>query len=119
MASAVLCVCCTLKGCVPWWQELFDPNYVLNPGVILNRDMDVHRKHLKPSPKASGLVDRCIECGFCESNCPAKDLSLTPRQVGGAATHEWCLLFPTENEHMKGVQSEDAATGSRWRVPSM
>jgi len=61
-------------------KELFDPNYVLNPGVILNRDMDVHRKHLKPSPKASGLVDRCIECGFCESNCPAKDLSLTPRQ---------------------------------------
>lgn len=47
----------------------------------MNRDMDVHRKHLKPSPKASSLVDRCIECGFCESNCPAKDLSLTPRQV--------------------------------------
>jgi ferredoxin len=61
-------------------KELFDPEYVLNPGVILNRDMDVHRKHLKPSPKASSLVDRCIECGFCESNCPAKDLSLTPRQ---------------------------------------
>jgi len=61
-------------------KELFDPEYVLNPGVILNRDMDVHRKHLKGSPKASPLVDRCIECGFCESNCPAKDLSLTPRQ---------------------------------------
>jgi D-lactate dehydrogenase len=25
-------------------------------------------------------VDRCIECGFCESNCPSKDLTLTPRQ---------------------------------------
>jgi len=61
-------------------KDLFDPSYVLNPGVILNRDMDVHRKHLKPSPKASSIVDRCIECGFCESNCPAKDLSLTPRQ---------------------------------------
>jgi D-lactate dehydrogenase len=34
-------------------KDLFDPSYVLNPGVILNRDMDVHRKHLKPSPKAS------------------------------------------------------------------
>uniref|UniRef100_A0A061R4J9 D-lactate dehydrogenase (cytochrome) n=3 Tax=Tetraselmis sp. GSL018 TaxID=582737 RepID=A0A061R4J9_9CHLO len=61
-------------------KELFDPEFVLNPGVILNRDQDVHLKSLKPSPSASALVDRCIECGFCESNCPSKDLSLTPRQ---------------------------------------
>lgn len=26
------------------------------------------------------ITYRCIECGFCESNCPSKDLSLTPRQ---------------------------------------
>jgi formate hydrogenlyase subunit 6/NADH:ubiquinone oxidoreductase subunit I len=25
-------------------------------------------------------VDRCIECGFCESNCPSRDITLTPRQ---------------------------------------
>ena len=23
---------------------------------------------------------RCIECGFCESNCPSRDVTLTPRQ---------------------------------------
>lgn len=61
-------------------KELFDPNYVLNPGVILNADLDIHKKSLKPSPLASPLVDRCIECGFCESNCPSRDVTLTPRQ---------------------------------------
>jgi D-lactate dehydrogenase len=29
---------------------------------------------------ASDIVNRCIECGFCESNCPSRDLTLTPRQ---------------------------------------
>ncbi|WIA35081.1 hypothetical protein OEZ86_003567 [Tetradesmus obliquus] len=61
-------------------KELFDPGYVLNPSVILNRDPDAHKKFLKPSPLASELVDRCIECGFCESNCPSRDITLTPRQ---------------------------------------
>jgi D-lactate dehydrogenase len=46
----------------------------------LSQDPDVHIKNLKPSPLASPLVDRCIECGFCESNCPSRDAALTPRQ---------------------------------------
>ena len=61
-------------------KELFDPDYILNPGVILNKDLDVHKKALKPSPVANDLVNRCIECGFCESNCPSRDITLTPRQ---------------------------------------
>lgn len=61
-------------------KALFDPEAILNPGVILNRDPEIHLKNLKPSPPAHELVDRCIECGFCESNCPSRDLSLTPRQ---------------------------------------
>lgn len=61
-------------------KELFDPDYVLNPGVILNNDPDIHRKSLKLSPPSSEIVDRCIECGFCESNCPSRDVTLTPRQ---------------------------------------
>lgn len=61
-------------------KELFDPDYVLNPGVILNKDPLIHVKNLKPSPTANDLVNRCIECGFCESNCPSRDVTLTPRQ---------------------------------------
>ncbi|GIL81459.1 hypothetical protein Vretimale_972 [Volvox reticuliferus] len=61
-------------------KALFDPSHTLNPGVILNRDPDAHIKFLKPSPAASPIVNRCIECGFCESNCPSRDITLTPRQ---------------------------------------
>ena len=46
------------------WQlkELFDPEFVLNPGVILNHDLDVHLKNLKPSPAASPLVSGLPAC---------------------------------------------------------
>ena len=50
------------------------------PGVILNQDPDVHAKNIRLDFAANPLVDRCISCGWCESNCPSRDLSLTPRQ---------------------------------------
>ncbi|MCW1891433.1 (Fe-S)-binding protein [Vibrio chagasii] len=31
-------------------------------------------------PAADDLVDRCIECGFCEPVCPSRTLTLSPRQ---------------------------------------
>ena len=61
-------------------KAIFDPVGLLNPGVLLNTDPEVHIKALKLLPPADPIVDKCIECGFCESNCPSKDLSLTPRQ---------------------------------------
>ncbi|RTE65246.1 FAD-binding oxidoreductase [Amphritea opalescens] len=61
-------------------KELFDPNNILNPGVLLNRNPQVHLENLKPLPAAEALVDKCIECGFCESTCPSRDLTLSPRQ---------------------------------------
>lgn len=61
-------------------KRAFDPKNLLNPGVILNRDPDVFIKNLKKMPLADPLIDRCIECGFCERTCPSRDLTLTPRQ---------------------------------------
>lgn len=61
-------------------KQLLDPTAILNPGVILNRDSQIHLKNLKPLPAANPLVDKCIECGFCEPVCPSRDLTLTPRQ---------------------------------------
>ena len=61
-------------------KAIFDPDNILNPGVILNPDPLAHLRNLKPLPPADPIVDKCIECGFCETHCPSKDLTLTPRQ---------------------------------------
>ncbi|MCE8044746.1 FAD-binding oxidoreductase [Halomonas daqingensis] len=64
------------------WQikALFDPENLLNPDVILSRNPTLHLENLKPLPAADPIVDKCIECGFCEHVCPSRDLTLTPRQ---------------------------------------
>ncbi len=61
-------------------KSAFDPTNMLNPGVIINDDKEVFIKNLKNIPSANPLIDKCIECGFCEVNCPSKNLTLTPRQ---------------------------------------
>jgi D-lactate dehydrogenase len=61
-------------------KRLLDPNGLLNPGVLLSDDPHAHLRHLKPLPAADALVDKCIECGFCEPLCPSAGLTLSPRQ---------------------------------------
>ncbi|GBD91668.1 glycolate oxidase subunit GlcD [bacterium BMS3Abin04] len=61
-------------------KKLFDPQNILNPGVLINDDTQIHIKNLKPTPIADPIIDKCIECGFCEDVCPSKELTLTPRQ---------------------------------------
>ena len=61
-------------------KRLFDPLGILNPDVVLSEDPQIHLKNLKPLPAADEIVDKCIECGFCEPVCPSRGLTLTPRQ---------------------------------------
>ena len=86
-------------------KEIFDPRYLLNPGVIFNDDPECFIKHFKPLPvlKMRGLekpiatagdthdslretvegvlkANKCIECGFCEVNCLTCGLTLSSRQ---------------------------------------
>jgi D-lactate dehydrogenase len=61
-------------------KKLADPENVLNPGVVLNRDPDVHLRNLKTTPQIEESATTCVECGFCEPVCPSRDLTTTPRQ---------------------------------------
>ena len=61
-------------------KRLADPDGVLNPGVVLNRDPDVHLRNLKTTPAIEESATTCVECGFCEPVCPSRNLTTTPRQ---------------------------------------
>ncbi|HVY78782.1 MAG TPA: FAD-linked oxidase C-terminal domain-containing protein, partial [Solirubrobacterales bacterium] len=61
-------------------KRLADPDGVLSPGVVLNRDPDVHLRNLKTTPPIEESATTCVECGFCEPVCPSRDLTTTPRQ---------------------------------------
>ncbi len=61
-------------------KRLCDPDNLLNPGVIINADRKAHLANLKPLPTVEEEVDKCIECGYCESKCPSRELTTTPRQ---------------------------------------
>ena len=86
-------------------KDIFDPDHLLNPGVIFNDDPDCFVEHLKPLPvlhydlkprrgegnshlAASTMqemlqgverANRCIECGFCEINCLSCGFTLSSR----------------------------------------
>jgi D-lactate dehydrogenase len=61
-------------------KRLADPDAVLSPGVVLNRDPGVHLRNLKTTPPIEESATTCVECGFCEPVCPSRDLTTTPRQ---------------------------------------
>ena len=66
-------------------KAAFDPKGLVNPGVVVGDDPEAHLRNLKALPPVDEIVDKCIECGFCEGMCPSKDLTLTPRQRISAA----------------------------------
>jgi D-lactate dehydrogenase len=61
-------------------KTLFDPEGLLNPGVMINPDPELHIKNLKLMPITDPLIDLCIECGFCEPACPSAHFTMSPRQ---------------------------------------
>ena len=61
-------------------KRLADPDAVLGPGIVLNRDPACHLENLKTTPVIEESATACVECGFCEPVCPSRNLTLTPRQ---------------------------------------
>lgn len=61
-------------------KRAFDPDNLLNPGVIFNDNAECYLKNLKPLPLADPLIDKCIECGFCEVNCMSCGFTLSARE---------------------------------------
>lgn len=61
-------------------KYLFDPDNIFNPGVIFNDDPLCHLKNLKALPATHPVIDKCIECGFCEINCVSAGFTLSARQ---------------------------------------
>lgn len=61
-------------------KKIFDPKNILNPGVIFNDDPLCYIHNLKPMPVVDPVIDRCIECGFCEINCMSCGYALSSRQ---------------------------------------
>jgi D-lactate dehydrogenase len=61
-------------------KRAFDPKNILSPGIILNDNPVVHLEDLKPIPQVNDIVDKCMECGYCEVQCPSRNLTMTPRQ---------------------------------------
>ncbi|MFJ9330228.1 FAD-binding and (Fe-S)-binding domain-containing protein [Streptomyces sp. NPDC101230] len=61
-------------------KQIIDPEGVLAPRIVLDRDPRAHLRGLKTIPKVEAVADPCIECGFCEPTCPSEELTTTPRQ---------------------------------------
>jgi len=61
-------------------KTIFDPYNKINPDVLINPDPKAHLKNLKPMPESHAIVDKCMECGFCEPHCVSEGLTLSPRQ---------------------------------------
>jgi D-lactate dehydrogenase len=70
----------TLYGVMARVKELFDPDGLLAPGVLISQDPREHLRGIKALPAVDPAFDACVECGYCEPTCPAKDLTTTPRQ---------------------------------------
>ncbi len=100
-------------------KHLFDPKGLLNPGVILNDDKKIHLKNFKSMPRTDDIVDKCIECGFCEPTCPSNMLTLTPRQRTAAMRHMMGLEGVELEKFKKQYQYDGIETCATCSLCSM
>ncbi len=94
-------------------KQAFDPQGILNQGVIFNDDPQCYLRNFKKMPLFNSHVDRCIECGFCEVNCVSCGLTLSARQRI-VAMREVTLLSQTcaDPEREKALRKEFAYYGN-------
>ena len=71
---------CKAFGFMKRLKKAFDPDNMLNPGVIFNDDPKCYIEGMKPLTPVDEIVDKCIECGFCEINCVSCGLTFSARQ---------------------------------------
>jgi D-lactate dehydrogenase len=88
-------------------KALIDPGKLMNPGVLINADPDVHLRHIKGMALLGDPVtDRCIECGYCEHVCPTRYSTLTPRQRIQAHRVRLCMEEAGEHERAQTIARE-------------
>ncbi len=88
-------------------KPLFDPEALLNPGVLINPNPTLHIENLKLMPLADPVVDLCIECGFCEPACPSHQLTMSPRQRI-ATTREMARLRRSGEDNDRLAEMEES-----------
>lgn len=82
-------------------KKAFDPNGIMNPGVIFNADNECYVKNLKKLPLTHPIADKCIECGFCEVNCTSCGFTLSARQR---------IVIQREISRLKASAEDDVKT---------
>lgn len=89
-------------------KRLFDPEELLNPGVLFNDDPKCHTKNLKTPIACHPKLDNCVECGFCEPVCPSKNIGFTPRQRVSVLRHiaELKIEHPEKAEQWQKIYDE-------------
>ena len=116
-------------------KELFDPQGLLNPGVIFNDDPKCFLRNFKALPVLKPWTDdgrlvepelaeiykklnKCIECGFCEVNCLSCGFTLSSRTriaVQREITSLRALPNPTAAElaHLRTLEKEYSYGGEQ------